>query len=261
MNASLRLFGVLTLMVICGGSAQAQCTTCLDSPSYRLVYKTVYDQQEVTAYRIEYETQYEDRQVTSYRPVWETEMRERRYQVGKQVAETSEREERRTVWRPVWETAYRDCSYEQVRYVEETAEREERSTVWQQVCETQEREQVRTVLRPVTQTVMQTQYTTAYQPVTTCQTVYSDQGGWTNQVTLHKPSCCSNRLAWLPRTTTFDPATGVAATQGGGLHWVPRYRAEVTPVYQPNIVARQVQQTSYVPTTVAQYAFWSQGSR
>ncbi|MCE9548620.1 MAG: hypothetical protein K8T25_24350, partial [Planctomycetia bacterium] len=41
-------------------------------PGYRLVCKTVFDTQQVTAYRLECETVYEQQKVTSYRPVWET---------------------------------------------------------------------------------------------------------------------------------------------------------------------------------------------
>src|SRR5687768_769385 len=61
--------------------------------SYRLVYRTVYDERQVTAYRIQQETVYDQQQITCYRDVWETEVRERRFTVQRPVWETSEREE------------------------------------------------------------------------------------------------------------------------------------------------------------------------
>ena len=58
--------------------------------TYRIVYQTVYEQQQFTAYRIEYETVCEERQVTSYKPVWETAVRENRYTVARPVMETAD---------------------------------------------------------------------------------------------------------------------------------------------------------------------------
>src|SRR5262245_25361088 len=37
--------------------------------AFRLVYQTVYDQQQVTAYRLEYETVYEEQRITCFRDV------------------------------------------------------------------------------------------------------------------------------------------------------------------------------------------------
>ena len=75
---------LLSLACATAAVAQEACQT------YRLVYQTVYDQQQVTAYRIETETVYDEQQQTAYRPVYETEMRESRYMVARPVAETSE---------------------------------------------------------------------------------------------------------------------------------------------------------------------------
>ncbi|HEV3136252.1 MAG TPA: hypothetical protein VGZ26_00085, partial [Pirellulales bacterium] len=53
-------------------AAAAHAQECCQT--YRLVYQTVYDQQQVTAYRIETEVVYDEQQQTAYRPFYETEM-------------------------------------------------------------------------------------------------------------------------------------------------------------------------------------------
>ncbi len=234
--------------VFCPSSAYMPCG---DGQVYRLVYQTVYDQQQVTAYRVEYETVYEEQQVTRYRPVWETQTQQRRYRVARPVVETSEREERYTVCRPVWETQMQDCSYNRVRYVEETAEREERYTVWRPVWETRQRQECCTVLRPVQQTVYRNECCTVNEPVTTCRTEYVDQGCYAEQMVM-KPGFPRTRLEWQPAGWTTDPATGQPQWRRAGLYWVqtPRGRYEVQRVWQPNLVAHQVPQTTYVPRVV-----------
>ena len=67
---------------------------CGCSQAYRIVYKTVYDQEPVTTYRLQYETQVVERPITVQKPVWETEIRVRRYTVSRPVVETSERGKR-----------------------------------------------------------------------------------------------------------------------------------------------------------------------
>jgi len=195
MNVPSRVALALSVLAICGGPAAAQlgcpssaCITSGDGQAYRLVYQTVYDQQEVTAYRIEYETVCEEQQVTTYRPVWET----------------CERQECYTVRRPVYETAYRT------------------------ECET--------VMRPVT----------------TCRTEYVDQGCYAEQM-VFKPSLPKTRLRWVSGGSTIDPATGAPVYQPPGLYWeqTPRGTYEVQRIWQPNVVARQVPQTTYVPQTVS----------
>ena len=111
---------------VAGQSFVASGDACCAPCEYRLVCRTIVEEQPVTAYRLQTETILEERQVVSYKPVWETEMRERRYTVTKRVAETSSREERYTVLRPVWETQYRDESYQRTRMVTETQTRVER---------------------------------------------------------------------------------------------------------------------------------------
>lgn len=100
-------------------SPSAACMTCAGGPAYRIVYQTVFDQQQVTAFRIEYDTVCEEHLVTRYRPVWETAVRENHYTVVKPVFETAVREDHYTVMRPVVETQLRDASYTRVRYVQE----------------------------------------------------------------------------------------------------------------------------------------------
>ena len=259
MNVLSRVALALSVVALCGGPAAAQlwcpssaCITSADGQAYRLVYQTVYDQQEVTAYRIEYETVCEEQQVTTYRPVWETEIRECRYTVARPVMETSTREERYMVCRPLWETQMRDCSYNRVRYVQETAEREERYTVCRPVWETCQRQECYTVRRPVYETAYRTECQTVMRPVTTCRTEYVDQGCLAEQM-VFKPSLPKTRLRWVSGGSTIDPATGAAVYHPPGLYWeqTPRGTYEVQRVWQPNVVARQVPQTTYVPQTVS----------
>lgn len=227
MKTSVRLtaFSALTLLA---ATASAQvccpasgCQTCADGQTYRIVYQTVCEQRQATAYRIECETVCEQRQVTTYKPVWETAVRENRYTVARPVFETAEREETYTVQRPVYETA--------------------------------EREECYTVMQPVYETAYRTQYRTVMRPVVTCQTRYVDQGCYAEQIVL-KPGLPSTRLTWQPAACTVDPVTGQTVYQRAGLYWTqtPRGRYEVQKVWQPNVVAQQVQQTSYVPETVAE---------
>jgi hypothetical protein len=228
MRSSLRCLLLISLVAMLAAPAAAQvysspstCQSCGTVQAYRLSYQTVYDQQQVTAYKTIYETAYEDRQVTTYKPVWETQ--------------------------------YRDASYNRVSYMPETAEREEQYTVARQIVETQERTEVSTVLKPVCETSYRTEYRTVMQPVTTCQTQYVDQGQYVEQTVL-KPGLPQTKLAWQPAASVTDPVTGAVTYQRAGLYWVqsPAGRYEVQRVWQPNVVAQQVQQTNYVPQTVAE---------
>ena len=110
-----------------------------------------------------------------------------------------------------------------------------------------------TVQRPVTETVMRQQCHTVLQPVVTQQTQLVDQGCFREQVT-YKPSWWANRLDWQSGGTMVDPATGVAVYQRPGFYWTPTNRGtyEVNRVWQPNVVAQQVQQVQYVPQTVTE---------
>ena len=218
------------------------------------MYQTVYDERQVTAYRIETETVYDQQTVTRYRPVYETEVRERRYTVARPVTETAEREERYKVLRPVWETQMRDASYDRVRDVVETSEREERYTVQRPVMETQEREERYTVQRPVVETAEREQCSTVVEPVTTYRTDYVDQGRYVEQVNV-QPGRTYTALRWVPGTTACDPATGQTVNQPGGLAWIPFQGPAATTVnrvWQPNVVAMQTPQTTYVQRVVTQ---------
>jgi hypothetical protein len=228
MNAPVRFLSALSVLIVLAAPAAAQvccppstCATCIAGQTYRIVYKTVCEQRQYTAYRIEYETVCEERQVTTYKPVWETAVRENKYTVARPVIETAEREETYTVQRPVYETA--------------------------------EREEAYTVMKPVYETAYRTEYRTVLQPVTTCRTQYVDQGCYAEQMVM-KPGLPITRLSWQSATCAVDPVTGQTVYQRPGLYWTqtPRGQYEVQRVWQPNVVAQQVQQTSYVPQTVAQ---------
>ncbi|MCA9228782.1 MAG: hypothetical protein KDA47_24365, partial [Planctomycetales bacterium] len=242
MNTWWQLGGILCMALAPVAAYGQSCGSC---QSYRMVYQTVYDQQQVTSYRLQYETVLQERQVTTQRPVWETEMRERRYRVAKPVMETSTREQRYTVRRPVTETTFEDRSYDRVSYVTETAEREERYLVQRPVTETEMREQQHVVRRPVQETVMQTQQQCVVEPVTTMRTEMVDQGYFVDQQVC-QTGPTRNRLQWLSGQYYTDPVTGAVVWQRGGLHWTPTQAPSqlVTQrVYVPNVVARQVPQT------------------
>ncbi len=221
MNAVVRriLAASLLLGLAAPASAQESCATPCET--YRLEYQTVCEQHQATAYRVEFETVCEQHQVTSYKPVWETALRENRYTVARPVTETALREEVYTVQRPVYETAEREESY--------------------------------TVMRPVYETAFRTEYRTVYQPVTTCQTRYIDQGCFTDQVVM-KPPVAVTRLSWQSASCGVDPISGQTVYRRPGLYWTqtPVGSYEVQKVWRPNVVAQQVQQTSYLPQTVAQ---------
>ncbi len=230
------------------GPAISQSVASVYGQEYRLVYKTICEQRQMTAYKIEYETAYEERPVTTYKPIWETEMREVRYTVAKPITETSEREEVYTVQKPVWETQMRDNSYTRIRYVQETAEREERYTVNRPIYEAAEREETYTVIKPVYETSCRTETYTVMRPQTVCQTQMVDRGGFVEQ-TVMKPCAPATRLRWMSGTCAVDPGTGQTVYQRPGLYWVqvPRNTYEVQRVWQPNVVPQQVQQTFYAP--------------
>jgi hypothetical protein len=121
------------------------------------------------------------------------------------------------------------------------------------VYETAERDESYTVMKPVYETSCRTEYHTVLQPVTTYRTQYVDQGCYQQQVVM-KPALPSTRLAWQSGTCAVDPATGQTVYERPGLYWVqtPRSQYEVQQVWRPNVIAQQIQQTSYVPQTVAQ---------
>jgi hypothetical protein len=191
-------------------------------PAYRIVYKTVYDQEQVTAHRLVYETALEERQVTTMKPEWVSEPRRRTVRVARPVVETSTRNEVYRVMRPVTET--------ETRY------------------------QQHVVRRPVTETVMQDRNYLTYDPVVTYRTEYVDQGGFVDQ-SVYTPGAVRNRLQWLPGAYFVDPRTGTQVYHRGGLHWVPQQAPgtySVARQYVPNVVAQQVPQTTYVQKLVCQ---------
>ncbi len=225
---------------------------CGCNQAYRIVYKTVYDQEPVTTYRLQYETQMVERPITVQKPVWETEVRVRRFTVQRPVTETSERVEQVTVMRPVWETTEQEFSFDRVTYVTETQNRVERFTTMKPVYETQEREEQVTVRREVQETVMQQQQQTVFEPVTTTATQFVDQGGFVDQSVV-VPGRVSNRLGWVPGGASVSQTNGVTYFRRGGLHWIPTQAPATTltqRVFVPNVVAQQVQQTQMVAKVV-----------
>jgi hypothetical protein len=208
--------GLAVAALFAAGASAQDCAPC------RQVYRTIYDEQRVTAYRLTYETAFEEREVTTMKPEWVAETRQRTYRVCKPVAETSTRNEVHRVTKPVMET--------ETRY--------QQHVVRKAVCET----------------VMQNQNVTTCEPVTTMRTQYVDQGGYVDQC-VTTPGTVRNRLQWLPGAYFTDPRTGTQVYHRGGLHWVPTETPGATTVqrqYVPNIVAQQIPQTTYVQKVVTQ---------
>jgi len=222
MNLSMRFLFVATLAVVPVALVASPLSAQVVYPAYQTVYRTVYEPEAVSAYRLEYETLVEERQITTQKPVWETETRNRRVTVARPVTETNTQTQRYKVLKPTWET------------------------------QTQTRR--RLVQRPVTETVVQNQNFLTYEPVTTLRTETVDQGGFVDQVVV-QPGQVRNRLQWLPGTYAVDPVTGTSTWYRGGFHWVPQQAAssyQVQRQYVPNVVQRQVPQTSYVQKVVTQ---------
>ncbi len=220
--------------------------------TYRLDFQTVYDEQQVTAYRVTYETVYDSRVYAVTKPVWETQTSERRYTVQRPVWETSTREERTTVMKPVYETQVRDMSYNVTRDVVETNTREERFTVMKPVYETAVQQQTSVVRRPVYETSERDEAYTVAEPITTLRTTYADQGGYVDQITpLVSPGV--TQLGFVPGGWAVNPATGLMVWQRGGYVWTVTpgvVTQQVARVYQPNVVAMQIPETTVVNRVV-----------
>ena len=237
-------------------SAQVCCSpsanlTCATGQTYRIVYQTVYEQRQFTAYRIEYETVCEERQVTTLQArLGNGGPREPLH--GRPAGHGDQRARRAyTVQRPVYETevaiaATTACGTCKRRPNARNA------TSYRARDRNAERDESYTVMKPVYETAYRTECHTVLQPVTTCRTQYVDQGCFAEQMVL-KPGWPATRLTWQSGACAVDPVTGQTVYQRPGLYWAqtPRGQYEVQKVWHPNVVAQQVQQTSYVPQTVA----------
>lgn len=258
MKLTIRFLSMLAVsgpLFLTGQSLFAQGACCgTPTVTQRVVYKTIYEREPVTAYKLQTEQVLEEREITVQTSEWVTEPRQRKYTVAKPVTETETREERYTVLKPVKETSYREEEYDQVDYVTETQTRQDRVIVQRPVTETQMREQQYTVRRPVQETVYQDQSYTTYSPVTSYYNQTVDMGGYVNQLA-YQPGNVRNRLTWVPRGYAVDPVTGAAVFNRAGFRWVP-YQApgvlQPTTTYMPNYVTQQVPVTSYQPQVVAQ---------
>jgi hypothetical protein len=240
--------------------AEGQCGGCGPAPApvatqtYRLEYRTVFDERQVTAERVSYETVYDTKTYTVQKPVWETQTQERRYAVQKPVWETQTREERYTVMKPVYETVIEDRSYDVTRNVVETATREEQYTVMKPVYETVMQQQVSTVRKPVYETSFQDQAYTVAEPVTTMRTAYSVGTQAVDTVTpMVTPGTTS--LGWTGGGWTVDPYTGVAVWRRNTLAWMMTPGTVVNQVnrtFQPTYTPVQVPETTMVNRVVTQ---------
>jgi hypothetical protein len=240
--------------------AAGQCGGCGPAPApvvtqtYRLEYRTVVDERQVTAERVSYETVYDTKTYTVQKPVWETQTQERRYTVQKPVWETQTREERYTVMKPVYETVVEDRSYDVTRNVVETATREEQYTVMKPVYETVMQQQVSTVRKPVYETSLQDQAYTVAEPVTTVRTAYSVGTQAVDTVTpMVTPGTTS--LGWTGGGWMVDPYTGLAVWRRNTLAWMMTPGTVVNQVnrtYQPTYTPVQVPETTMVNRVVTQ---------
>ena len=106
--------------------------------------------------------------------------------------------------------------------------------------------------RQVIETAERDEACTITEPVTTLRTTYVDQGQFVEQQMI-TPGPTKTRLQWLPRGCVTDPATGAVTYQRSGLAWVPEQCPSTITAYrvwQPNVVAQQVPQTTLVQRVV-----------
>jgi hypothetical protein len=119
------LLTLLTLssLAVCAAAprsaaAQVCCDPCSPCETYRVVYKQVMEQKQVTAYRLERETVYETRKIVTHKPIWETSYQERQYTVRKAVCETAEREEQCVSYVP--QTVYKNVTVDRGCWQDQT---------------------------------------------------------------------------------------------------------------------------------------------
>ena len=136
--------------------------------------------------------------------------------------------------------------------VYETAMQQQVSVVRKPVTETVMQQQVSVVRKPVYETAEREEAYTVAEPVTTYKTAYADRGGYVDQVTpMVAPG--STQLGWVQGGWAVNPYTGLASWQPGGYAWTitPSVAVnQVNRVYQPNVVAMQVPETSVVNRVV-----------
>ena len=217
-------------------------------PAYTVQPQTVFETQLEERMKVVYDTVYVDQELVTTRLVPKTRTETRSYTVTKPVTETSTVQETYTVMRPVKRRKWIDRSYDETSYVTETAERDETYTSLRPVSETVMQTRNRVVQRPVTETRYQTQTYTTMRPETTYRTAVVDQGQYMVQ-NYYQPGDTRYGLRWMQRGYQYD-ANGQLAYRRGGLGWVPYTSAGQTYgqlQYQPNPVQVAVPQTTMRP--------------
>ena len=230
-------------LVASAAAGQEVCQT------YRLVYQTVYDERQVTAFRIENETVYEPQQVTRYRPVYETEMRIAPL-YGRPPGHRNLRA-RRALQGAASGLGNRNARRQlrpRPRRVRNVGTRRalHRSAAGLRNLRTR-----RALYRPAAR--VETQERRAVLDGRRTGHHLSHRLRRPRRALSNRPSstrAAPTRLCvGFPAPVACDPATGAQITQRGGLAWVPFQgpaRTEVQRVWQPNVVAQQTPQTTYV---------------
>ncbi len=246
MNTFVRVLAATAFCCYFALPAAAQCG-CGD----RIVYRLVYDEEEVTRYRVEYKTEYQEREYTVKRPVWTTETKTRKVRVAKPITETNDKVVRHTVLKPVWNTRWEERTVEKTEYVEETSSRTQRRTVMKPVDRVEERTERIRRMRPIRETVMEPYQVTRLEPHTTYRTDYVDQGGYVDRNIVH-PDTYRNRLGWAGGGYGVDGRTGQSVYYRPGFHWIPQRipgRVETRREYVPNVVGVERPVTTLRPET------------
>ena len=213
MDRCLIAFSCVVLFAFSAGqplSGQEECVT------YKMVPETVYKIRPVNQVRSVKETVMQTEQITAYKPVWTQETRHRKTTVLKPTTKTSERVERYLVRRPVIEKSFEERQIEETVFETTTEMTEKRYLVETPVVETQMREEEVVVRKPVTKTIIQSDEVTTYKPKTVSQTEFVAGANIRNDLFWQSGR---NRLRWLRPGNYVDPATGVVAYRGRGLHW------------------------------------------
>ena len=193
----------------------------------------------------EFETSMETRQ----KQVIQTEKRQRVTITQKPVTETKYRVEKVTQQKPVTVEKFRERRTKQTTYKTVRGFRDETETVREPVTETEMRTERVTVKKPVSKELIEVQRTTTMKPIVKKETQYNTVPGQAVYGVLPDVSR-RPRLRLLRRGYYTDPATGLTAYRGGGLHWVQPNATVPVGQTPATVVPTEVESTTFKPEVV-----------
>ena len=186
---------------------------------------------------------------TRQKQVIQTEKRQRVTITQKPVTETKYRTEKVTRRKPVTVQKFRERQTKQTTYKTVSGMREETQTVREPVTETEMRTERVTVKKPVTKELIEVQKTTTMKPIVQKETQYAVVPG--QQLYGVLPDVSQRpRLRFLRRGNYTDPATGLTAYRGAGLHWVQPNATVPVGQTPAAIIPQEVESTTFEPEVV-----------